>query len=101
MVGIKHYKKISKNTSIENFLVADTFFKKGSESAWYQSVLGNKRYLNYTTMQNQNALSGETFMGAVNFTKNERFDSKLIYGGSMSKSIDGIAQIGRASCRER
>src|SRR5574344_1533974 len=94
MGGIKHYKKISKNTSIENFLVADTFFKKGSESAWYQSVLGNKRYLNYTTMQNQNALSGENFMGAVNFTKNERFDSKLIYGGSISKSIDGIAQDG-------
>src|SRR5574344_207953 len=45
-------------------------------------------------MQNQNALSGETYMGAINYNKNKNTSSKLTYGTSFSKTTDGISKDG-------
>lgn len=94
VLGFKHHKDISDKFSFENFVIADKISSDSANSYWGQSVLGNKRYLNYTTMRNINALEGETYMGVLTYKNNERQDSKLYFGGSNSVSKDGITEGG-------
>lgn len=93
VVGAKYYKKISNKLSFENFLIADKILSSQNNSGW-RSVLGDKRYLNYSTMQNFNALSGETYMGVLSYLNNEKMNSNLYFGASHSKSSDDITQDG-------
>ena len=94
VLGFKHHKKISDKLAFDNFIMADKIFAGSANSAWSQSILGNKKYLNYTTMKNINALEGETYMGALTYQNNEKMDSKLTFGASDSKSTDGITKSG-------
>lgn len=94
VLGFKHHKKISDKLTFDNFIIADKIFSGDANNSWGQSVLGNKKYLNYTTMRNLNALDGETYMGALTYKNNERVNSKLIFGASNSVSQDGITEGG-------
>jgi len=95
VMGYKHKKDISDKLTFENFVIADKITAGDSSSNWNQSILGNnKKYLNFTTMRNPNALEGETYMGALTYHNNERMDSKLLFGGSNSTSTDGITPAG-------
>lgn len=91
--GFKQNKQISDKLRFENFIIADKMLNNQNTN-WGQSILGNRKYLNYTTMKNMNALEGQTYMGAITYNNNEKMDSKLIFGGSNSKAIDGITEDG-------
>lgn len=92
-VGFKHNKQISDKLRFENFIIADKILDNQNDS-WGQSILGNRKYLNYTTMKNLNALEGQTYMGALTYKNNERMDSKFVFGGSNSRALDGITKEG-------
>src|SRR5574344_1841421 len=93
LIGYKNHKELSEKVSIDNLLIGDSIYQKSSDN-WCKSILGNRKYLNYTTMQNQNALSGATYMGSVSYNPNEKMNSKLTYGTSYSTSTDGITKDG-------
>src|SRR5574344_888047 len=94
LIGFKHNKKLSDKLTLENFITADNIINHSANSAWSQSILGNKKYLNYTTIQNQNSLSGATLMGALTYNQNEKFNSKLTYGTSFTTSTDNFTTSG-------
>jgi len=94
VTGVKYHKEISDKLTFDNFVTADKIISGSVDSAWNQSVLGNKKYLNYTTMRNVNALEGETYMGALTYKNSEKLDSKLYFGGSNSVSEDRITEGG-------
>lgn len=95
VMGFKHKKDISDKLTFENFLIADKITAGDASNSWNQSILGNnKKYLNFATMRNPNALEGETYMGALTYHNNEKMDSKLLFGGSNSTSIDTITPAG-------
>lgn len=95
VAGVKHHKKISDKLTYDHFLITDKIFADDpSNGIWNQSILGNKRYLNYNVMRNLNALDGQTYMGVLTYKNNERKDSKLYFGGSNCISKDPITQDG-------
>lgn len=94
VAGFKHHKDISDKLSVDNMLTFDKILPNSENNAWGQNILGNKKYLNYTTMRNLNALEGETYMGVLNYKNNERMNSKLYVGGSNSTSKDGVTTDG-------
>ena len=94
VLGYKHHKQVSDKLTFENFIIADKIVSGNSNNNWSQSILGDKKYLNYTTMRNPNALEGETYMGALTYDNNEKMSSKLLFGASNSVSNDGITPSG-------
>lgn len=94
VIGMKHHKDFSDKLSFENFVIADNIMGSSSDNIWSKSVLGNRKYLNYTTLKNQNVLQGQTYMGVLNYKNNERMDSKLYFGASNSTAIDGMTMAG-------
>ncbi len=94
ILGYKHKKEISEKLSFENFLIADKIISTTLNGNWNRSILGNKRYLNYTTMRNPNSLEGETYMGALTYKNNDKMDSKLFFGASNSLSQESTVPSG-------
>jgi len=95
VLGYKHKKELSDKLTFENFIIADKIMAGDSSNNWSQNVFGNnKKYLNFTTMRNPNALEGETYMGALTYQNNEKMDSKLMFGGSNATSNDGFTPAG-------
>jgi len=94
VAGVKLYNEISDRLTFENFLVADKIMPGSTDDAWSQSILGDKKYLNFTTMRNPNVLEGETYMGLLSYKNNERMDSQLYFGASNSLSQDALTQGG-------
>lgn len=92
--GFKYHKDFSSKLSFDNFLIADKILSGSENNNWSQSILGNKKYLNYTTIKNPNVLEGQTYMGALTYQNNDKMNSKLYFGASNSISTDGITDAG-------
>ncbi len=93
VLGYKHNKNISEKLQLENLVIADHIISS-QNSAWGRSILGNRKYLNYTTMKNMNVLQGETYLGSVTYNNSKKMDSRLTFGGSNSTSVDEITDHG-------
>ena len=94
VIGFKHHKDVTNKLTFDNFLIADKILSGSASSNWSQSILGNQKYLNYTTMKNPNVLEGETYMGSLTYQNNEKMNSNLYFGASHSVSTDGITEAG-------
>lgn len=94
VAGFKDYKELNDKLTFENFVIADKIFDNTANGIWNQSIMGNKRYLNYAVMRNLNALDGQTYMGVLSYKNNEKMDSKLYFGGSNCAANDGITDAG-------
>lgn len=90
VAGAKFYNKINDKLTFENFVIADKIVAGSSNNMWNMSVLGNKKYLNFGTMRNPNALQGESYMGLLSYKNNEKIDSQLYFGASNATTIDTI-----------
>lgn len=94
VVGFKYHKELSDKLSFENFVIADQIIADSENNIWNQSILGNRKYLNYTTLQNQNVLQGESYMGVLSYKNNEKMNTKFYFGGSHSISKDAVTLAG-------
>lgn len=94
VAGFKHHKDISDKLTFDNMILADKMLPNSENNYWGQSILGNKKYLNYNVMRNLNALEGETYMGVLTYKNNEYLNSKLYFGGSHSITKDSTTPDG-------
>ena len=92
--GGKFRTEISDKLAFENFFLTDKIVSMPQNSTWGQSILGNRKYLNFTTMRNLNMLEGQTYMGAFDYQHNEKMKSRLSFGASNSMSQDTITPEG-------
>ena len=99
VAGGKYRNEISDKLSFENFFLTDKIIAMPQNSTWGQSILGNRKYLNFTTMRNLNMLEGQTYMGSFNYKHNNpKLESKLYFGASNSMAKDTITKDGSGTC---
>lgn len=96
--GGKYSQQINDKLSFENFFLMDKIMSLPDSSNWGRSILGNRKYLNFTTMKNTNMLEGQTYMGLLSYKNNEKLSSDLYFGFSNSMSADGITPDGKGFC---
>jgi len=93
--GGKFRTEISDKLAFENFFLTDKIISMPQNATWGQSILSNRKYLNYTTMRNLNMLEGQTYMGAFDYRHtNPKLTSRLCFGASNSMSKDTITKDG-------
>lgn len=92
--GAKYKKDISEKLRFENFVLADKIIPGSNDENWQYGLLGNRKYINFFTMQNPNVLEGETYMASLCYDNSERMFSKAIFGGSHSYTKDPNTQSG-------
>lgn len=94
VAGYKYHKDISDKLSSDTLITYDKILPNSENNSWGQSIFGNKKYLNYTTMRNLNALEGQTVMEVLNLKNNERNNSKFYLAASNSTAMDGFTTQG-------
>lgn len=94
VAGYKNYKKISKKTTLENVFIADKIIAESPYNSWNQYVLGNRKSLNFSTINNPNSLEGGTYLGALSYKNNDKMNSKLFFGTSASLSSESFVSDG-------
>lgn len=96
--GAKFRNEISDKLSFENFFLTDKIISMPQTSTWGQSILSNRKYLNFTTMRNINMLEGQTYMGAFDYQNNDKMNSRFSFGASNSIAQDIITKDGTGVC---
>jgi hypothetical protein len=94
VMGAKYKTNINDKLSFQNFFMSDKISSLPLGTNWGQSVVSNRKYLNFTTMRNLNMLEGITYMGLLSYKHNEKSHSDLYFGASNSLARDTITPDG-------
>lgn len=89
LLGAQYEYGISNNLKFDSKISFDSIFQTPKNSIW-QSIYSTDALLTSGTWKNPNNLEGVSLLNSLEYKKNEKLTSKILFGASYANDISGI-----------